>query len=507
MADWARIPAKCLGLVKSTNRSLLEVLETNSQYLESIHIRFLSMVREQRETGRQFEVACFFEELPLSIGKVVSKESATFEGYDPISIHSNHAEMVKFGSAEDNGFKRVVGELTAWELETTIQPRTSAGTGNFPVNAATGRKEVISELQKLLFTHPDGERVALVGLGGAGKTQIAIQLAHLMKNDKQSHYSVIWISALSRASFEQACTEMIKVFKIEHPADKDPKETFKDFLSSEEAGKWVLIIDNADDMEILYGTGTSQGTGGIAEFIPDCEQGYILLTTRSRETAVRFAQSNVLELPGMDVEDATALLRNSLIQNDQIQDAEVTNELLQKLAHLPLAIIQASAYMNTNMVPITEYLRLLQNTNRDMIELLSVGVYEKTHYNESQGAVLTTWIVSFEQIRDSHTEAATLLSFVACLEPKAIPRALLPRLESEQSMTRAIGTLCGYGFFSPREDGKMFDMHSLVHLATQIWIQDEGHEERTQQLAFEHMAEEFPVDDWESREKFGCQQE
>jgi hypothetical protein len=119
MADWSRIPAKTLGLVKSTNRSLLEVLETNNQYLESIHVRFLSMMREQREAGRQLEVACFFEELPLStVGKVVSKESATFEGYDPITIHANHADMVKFRSIEENGFKRVVGELTAWKPET-----------------------------------------------------------------------------------------------------------------------------------------------------------------------------------------------------------------------------------------------------------------------------------------------------------------------------------------------------------------------------------------------------
>ncbi|KAG4253017.1 hypothetical protein FPRO03_08466 [Fusarium proliferatum] len=118
MADWSGIPAKALGLVKSTNRSLLKVLETNNQYLESIHIRFLSMMQEQRKAGRQLEVACFFEELPLStVGKVMSKESATFKGYNPITIHANHADMVKFGSMEETGFKRVVGELTAWKSD------------------------------------------------------------------------------------------------------------------------------------------------------------------------------------------------------------------------------------------------------------------------------------------------------------------------------------------------------------------------------------------------------
>lgn len=116
MADWANIPASALGLVKSTNKSLLKILETDDQFLESIQVRFWAMIRELREGGRRLEVTCFFEELPLPlVGKVVSKESATLEGYNPISIHANHRDMVKFGSAEDNGFKRLLGELIRWE--------------------------------------------------------------------------------------------------------------------------------------------------------------------------------------------------------------------------------------------------------------------------------------------------------------------------------------------------------------------------------------------------------
>ncbi|RYP16755.1 hypothetical protein DL765_004932 [Monosporascus sp. GIB2] len=115
MADWAKIPASALGLVMSTNKLLLEILETDSQLLESIQVRFWSMTRELREAGRPFEVTCFFEELPLPVvGKVVSKDSATLEGYGSFSIHANHRDMVRFGSAEDNGFKRLLGELIRW---------------------------------------------------------------------------------------------------------------------------------------------------------------------------------------------------------------------------------------------------------------------------------------------------------------------------------------------------------------------------------------------------------
>ncbi|KAF7164512.1 hypothetical protein CNMCM6106_001030 [Aspergillus hiratsukae] len=118
MADWAKISAGALGLVKSTNKSLLDVLRTDNQLLEAIQFDFWSMIRELRESGRRLEVICFFEELPLPVvGKVVSKDSATLEGYNLISIHANHRDMVRFSSVNDNGFKRLLGELVRWESD------------------------------------------------------------------------------------------------------------------------------------------------------------------------------------------------------------------------------------------------------------------------------------------------------------------------------------------------------------------------------------------------------
>jgi hypothetical protein len=76
------------------------------------------MIRDLRENNRRLEVTCFFEELPLPmVGKVVSKDSATFAGYNLISIHGNYSDMTKFASAEVTGYKRVLRELTRWEME------------------------------------------------------------------------------------------------------------------------------------------------------------------------------------------------------------------------------------------------------------------------------------------------------------------------------------------------------------------------------------------------------
>lgn len=115
MANWAKIPTPALGLIKSVNKSLLEILQTNNQTLELIQGDFWSMIRERQKANQPPEVTCFFEELPLpGVGKVVSKESATLESYNHISIHANHRDMVKFASAEENGFKRLLGELVRW---------------------------------------------------------------------------------------------------------------------------------------------------------------------------------------------------------------------------------------------------------------------------------------------------------------------------------------------------------------------------------------------------------
>jgi hypothetical protein len=65
-------------------------------------------------------------------------------------------------------------------------------------------------------------------------------------------------------------------------------------------------------------------------------------------------------------------------------------------------------------------------------------------------------------------------------------------------MVHAIGTLCGYDFLTRRGDSKVFDMHSLVHLATRIWIQREGRA-ATSEAAIRQVAAVFPDDDYANR--------
>lgn len=113
MADWAKIPVAALGDAGFPGKSLLKVLSTDDDYLQSVQERFWGMIRQQSESGRKIEVTCFYEELATpKFGKIVPTSSATLEGYHAIGLHADHNRMAKFDSPEDGGFKRILGEIS-----------------------------------------------------------------------------------------------------------------------------------------------------------------------------------------------------------------------------------------------------------------------------------------------------------------------------------------------------------------------------------------------------------
>ncbi|KAK4148384.1 nucleoside phosphorylase domain-containing protein [Chaetomidium leptoderma] len=331
-----------------------------------------------------------------------------------------------------------------------------------------GRDRTLDTLKAMLLVRKEWRKAAIVGLGGVGKTQVALQLAYWTKKHRPE-FSIFWVPALSNATFEQAFTAMARKLPIQSGGeDDDLKESVRRYLSSEAAGPWLLVVDNADDRDILFGS--ADLPGGISQYLPESDDGLTLFTTRSREVAVSVTGRDVIELDKMDPPEAAEFLENSLIQKDIVRDEAATAELLEELTYLPLAITQAAAYINIKQVPLAEYVELLHGTQQDIIGLMSKEFRDNTRYPGSQNAVATTWLVSFDQIRKSDNAAADLLSFISCIEPKGIPQSLFPRSDSTEQLVDAIGTLCAYAFLTRRGDSKVFDMHGLVHLATRIWF-------------------------------------
>ena len=347
-----------------------------------------------------------------------------------------------------------------------------------------------------LFLQPDTRRVALFGLGGMGKTQVALQIVSRTKKNYPD-FSIFWAPAANNANYEQACNEIMTALAIQKAGDDDAKLSVQRFLSSSKAGKWLLIVDNADDEEIVFGS--SDNPKGLNEYFPNSPYGRTLFTSRYRKMAVQLARRDILELKELAPAEGVQFLLSSIITQEEVENRETALQLLEELTYLPLAITQAVAYINTINITIAEYLQLFRNTDQDQIELLSSKFHDDTQHKEEENTITKTWLISFCQIRKTDESAATLLCFIAHIEPKAIPRSILPKIGSEQKTTAALGSLCGYGFLEKRRGGMIFDMHNLVHIATRLW-----HQKSNMQLTWScvvgHLATIFPTDNWDNRE-------
>ena len=362
------------------------------------------------------------------------------------------------------------------------------------------RRAPLDALKKKFFAE-ECRVAALVGLGGTGKTQIALRFAYWAK-DNLPDRSVFWVPALSPASFDEAYTEIARLLSIETATGTDTKATVKRHFDAGTVGPWLLIVDNADDRDILFGT--PDGTEGISRYLPDSAvDGMILYTTRSREVATAVPQSDVVKLQELNAAEAADLL-TALLPEDLLVDSVTRTELLDELTYLPLAITQAAAYMTTTDMPVSMYLDLFRRTQTGRVELLSRPFHDNTRYHETQHPVSTTWLVSFDGLRKdaANAHAARLLEFVSCVEPKSIPRSILPEAETQEQTEFALRTLCGYAFLSRRDDGKTFDMHSLVHLATQVWVSQNDLVTQTTNTATRHLVRVFPTITYDAPSRF-----
>ncbi|KAM0256538.1 hypothetical protein ACHAPA_012138 [Fusarium lateritium] len=485
--------------IGDTRKSILKALKNMATTSRKVDSRLAEQYGDEGVYYR-FNVDRGLDDVTLSDWEKSSKISAHTRNY----LEENKRVIKRFIQCLTQQTEATPATNTAG-----VSQETSATTTHwipFPENPDfIGRTVIINKLKQKLFDEGSRRKVALVGLGGAGKTQIALHLAYWTKSAEQG-WSVFWLPAFSMAGFEQECAKLVKHLGIQCQEGEDVKEVFRRYFNSGSISKSFLIIDNADDMDILKPS--EDTTKGILDFLPNHVNGRILFTTRFMRVAVAAAKNEVVKLSEMDFHEASNLLKTSLIKDDEfwsedLRDEQTVAKLLDVLTCLPLAIAQATAYMNTNQTTLKDYLRLFEHTDENnVIELLEQGQDDETYYDKSQSAVATTWVLSFNLIRSSDPTAAYILSFMSTIEPKAIPRSLLPIFETEQQLEKAIGTLLGHGFLTRRGQEAMYDMHRLVHLATRRWNEKGHHMQEVQQLALAHIADIFPRPTWENLEVY-----
>jgi hypothetical protein len=436
----------------------------------------------------EMEAAGLMNQLPCLVIRGIcdysdSHKNKQWQGYAALTAAA-YAKILLSVVSVNQSRKNQTSQKACWMVPFERNPR------------FLGRHNEVVELQQKILSKDKVRKMAITGLGGVGKTQIALELAYQIR-DKKPECSIFWIPSTSVEKIEQAYMGIGEHLGLQDVTPADMKMRVKAHLSSEKAGPWLLIIDNADDMNIWA---TSDGSSpALKTYIPQSKYGFVLFTTRNRQLATKLVGPEVINIPQMDDKMATDLLRASLIDKDLVNDHQTTTQLLRQLSCLPLAIIQAASYINETEISVATYLSLLQRQENVMVELLSQDFEDEWRYAESKNPVAVTWLISFHQIQRLNPLAADYLSFMSCIDPRDIPQSLLPPDSSQVKQQNALGLLKAYSFITGQADDQTVSLHRLVHVATRNWLRSEGILEQWTVNTAKRLRDIFPSDAHENR--------
>ncbi|KAF4442689.1 Gamma-glutamylputrescine oxidoreductase [Fusarium acutatum] len=339
----------------------------------------------------------------------------------------------------------------------------------FPPNKDfVGRQNILASLrQELCLTKPH-EVAALFGLAGAGKTQIALAYAH-ETHAQNPDLSVFWVYASNEERMKQSYALIMQQFEISRGGNGlSDLELVKQWLEAEHHKPWLMVVDNADDLNLFY------GTRGLSRHLPTCAQGKLLVTSRNRQVAIRATKGRCfIEIPRMTESEAQDLLGGHL--GFLRPDVADLSTLASKLEYLPLILVQAASFIKENGISISEYLSLL-DTDKNLVELLDEDFETDGRYPDSFRTVTKTWAISFRQIRRQNELASDLLSIISMFDHQYIPEDFLVTYlslfygqEKTLERLRAIGLLKAFSFVSSGEDNSI-SMHRLIQLVMREWL-------------------------------------
>jgi tetratricopeptide (TPR) repeat protein len=331
-----------------------------------------------------------------------------------------------------------------------------------------------------------------------GKTNIALELAFRLQ-EKSPDCSVFWVQANDAISFENSYREIGRRFQI--PRLDDEKADIKQLVRkvmNEVHSPWLMIVDNADDSNVLLKADEKTGQHELLKYLPNSHNGAILFTTRDNKAATDYAETNVITVKEMGDLESKELLTKSLRDQALVEDKASTTRLLELLYNIPLAIKQAAAYLNKNKTTVVKYLSAYEKTNEGIIKLLSIDFEDKGRYRGMKNPIATTWLISFEQIRRQDPLAADYMAFISCIHDQNIPEGLLPSAAPDETI-QALGTLQAFGFIHKRLIGESYDMHGLVHLVIQNWLKLMGEWEEWTTKTLRRVHDMFPWPQHENR--------
>ncbi|CAE6478298.1 unnamed protein product [Rhizoctonia solani] len=382
-----------------------------------------------------------------------------------------------------------------------------------PSAAFVGREEVLTQMDHCIFDGTEGRHVfVLYGLGGAGKTQLALKFTQIHRS---KFSEVLYIDASSASTIQADLAS----FAILKKAGKNYGSAIEWLSSCRE--RWLLILNNADDTSL-----------SLQQYFPPCSCGDILITTRNRQL-ISYAQGTGAhsQIARMSLEDGKRLLLNiSRVAWDKAKD-KTAEIIVTELGSLALAIVQAGAYMCVHECDLAVYLDMYRVYRGELLEQYK----ELTHkLDDYQWTVFTTWRVSLGKMSPRAVELFYLFAFMhhdrileetfrrACFQANSDKRVALTDTYSlaEGTVTnflsafrsdgswhrptffRLVAEIRSYSLIDFDPTSGYYSIHPLVHswIRTTIEHVHEA-EQRTTILLALSIDNEFGADDHEYRAK------
>lgn len=319
-----------------------------------------------------------------------------------------------FGLAEAGTRQRlhqVIQGASSGRMKPEVRPgfpggmRTMASTPRFPGALPTvwniparnpnftGREELIRELRDAVQSSGTTAVYSLRGMGGVGKSRLAIEYAHRYANDFDLAW---WIPSEQPALIPHHLAELAGMLGIEgDPASKVAQVTA--YLRQEQ--RWLLVLDNAED------------PAAIRPYIP-AGGGLVLITTRRGGFG---ALSTVMEVNVLGRDESVELIRLRIPTTTD----EVAHELATLLGDLPLAIEQASSYLEVTELPPSDYVELLRTRAIEMVKFGRLADRKET--------LATLWDMSFDALSEQDPAAIQMLGLLAWLAPNPVPLELFTK--------------------------------------------------------------------------------
>ncbi|OBT60492.1 hypothetical protein VE03_10079 [Pseudogymnoascus sp. 23342-1-I1] len=368
---------------------------------------------------------------------------------DKIPLDADHSMMIKFDNRNNRGYTSARDKLRQFHqdapsvvaarfLRAENRPKPSSMVPFQRDSAFVGREDILAEIGEKFeqAASQDHCRVALVGLGGIGKSQIAIEYAHRLRESAPQTW-VFWVHASNASRFKLAYTNIAA--KIELPSRDDPKANI------------FRLVANSNG--VAHRGGAPHEEAPLESFLPQSSDGWILVTSRNLVAAANLigTRHNVIQVEPMAEKDALMLLKTRVSVSEAFEDDAKT--LVQKLGYIPLAVTHAAAYL----------------------------------------------ALSFEQIRKTTPEAAELLSLMAMLDGQGIQGSILYNDRGRLQFEDAVAPLTSFSLIKvqsmkqpEQQVGEhLFEMHDLVQLATRKWLEVQMQLGKWQRASLQIMAAAF----------------